>query len=188
MLYVASPDLFAAAQQLSEGQRRLCNWRSRSMRDRQGPVHPPRDLRRGICWRQSPRKCKPGQTWHRAGGAKSNGRQRSRRPGQGCRPTFEVPVLAPIAGEVVEQDVSAGQLMRREARSASRFPMSIRSGCWSMSTRRTCPMCAWATRFPFRPTAIRKCFTGAFPIWRRRSIPIRAPCRPASKPRIRAEN
>jgi len=28
-------------------------------------------------------------------------------------PSFEVPVRAPISGEVVEQDVSAGQLIQR---------------------------------------------------------------------------
>jgi membrane fusion protein, heavy metal efflux system len=57
-------------------------------------------------------------------------------------PSFEVPVKAPISGEVVEQDVSAGQLIQPGTTQC--FMISDTSTVWVLvnSIRRTCLTCA----------------------------------------------
>jgi membrane fusion protein, heavy metal efflux system len=57
-------------------------------------------------------------------------------------PSFEVPVKAPIGGEVVEQDVSAGQLIQPGTTQCFMISDTSTSGCWSMSIRKICPTCA----------------------------------------------
>ena len=97
-------------------------------------------------------------------------------------------MLAPIAGEVVEQDVSVGQLLQPGTTQC--FMISDTSTVWVLVNvyQKDLPYVRIGrSQSRFRPTLIPTLFTDASLTLPRLSILTRVPCRRASKPAIRAK-
>ena len=100
----------------------------------------------------------------------------------------QIPVLAPISGEVVERLVSPGQVV--QAGQTQAFTISDLSTVWVLANvyQADLASCAAETMSWCRPTRIPAPFTEEFPMSRRRSIRIRERCRRASSWTIPARN
>ena len=77
-------------------------------------------------------------------------------------PSFEVPVMAPIAGEVVEQDVPVGQLLQPGTTQC--FMISDTSTVWVLVNvyQKDLPYVRTGDTVPSRPTLIPMCFRDDF--------------------------
>ena len=104
-------------------------------------------------------------------------------------PSFEVPVKAPISGEVVEQNVAAGQLLQTGATQC--FMISDTSTVWVLVNvyQKDLPYVRVGDHGDDSDRCVsRQCFTDAFPTSRLRSIRTRARCRRALRPAIPARS
>ena len=92
----------------------------------------------------------------------------------------EIPVIAPIAGEVVERLVSPGQVM--QAGQTQAFTISDMSTVWVLANvyQNDLAYVKMDDNVVVQTDAYPDSFHGRFPIFRRRSIRIRARCRRAS--------
>ena len=112
---------------------------------------------------------------HENSGHQESGRISRRRPS-----SAQIPLLAPIGGEVVERLVSPGQVM--QAGQTQAFTISDMSTVWVLANvyQAIWPTCITAMTSWCRPTLIPTAFTERFPSFRPRWIRIRALCRRAS--------
>ena len=96
--------------------------------------------------------------------------------------SFEVPVKAPIGGEVVEQYVSAGQLLQPGTTQC--FIISDTSTVWVLVNvyQKDLPYVRVGDTVTIQTDVYPDYFTDAFPMSRPPWIPRLVPCRPASKP------
>ena len=116
MLYVASPDYSQLRIELSEGEGRI--RLAEKLCPSQGSV--PAQAIAEQCWnRPNPREVQAGGDLVAAQSALKVLGITDPDALVGKPASFEVPVKAPIAGEVVEQDVAAGQLIQPAPRNAS---------------------------------------------------------------------
>ena len=98
---------------------------------------------------------------------KSDGNHRSGSPGE-SPPSFEVPVRAPICGEVVEQDIAAGQLLQTGATQMLHdFRHQYRLGAGERVSERLAVRACGRSSDRSRPTLTRRFFTGKSPTSRR---------------------
>ena len=103
--------------------------------------------------------------------------------------SFEVPVRAPIGGEVVEQTgFRRTTAPARQHAMLHDFRYEHDVGAGECLSERFALRARREIRSRFRPMLIPTSFTDAFRMSRPRSIPARAPCRRASRPRIRARS
>ena len=103
-------------------------------------------------------------------------------------PSFEVPVLAPISGEVVEQLVSAGQFIQPGTTQC--FTISDMSTVWVLVNvyQNDLPFVRVGDQVSIQTDAYRTFFTGAFHILRRPWTPTRGHCKRELRPIILARS
>ena len=92
--------------------------------------------------------------------AEGHGHHRSRCAGQGAAFVRGAGARRRSTAKWSSRMLPSGSCFNRAPRSASWSPTSARSGCWSTSIRKTCPMCASAMRSPSRPIAYPDVFHG----------------------------